>query len=174
VNTAERTISSLLDFARAKPPLKRKVNIEDIIRESLSRLKVPDNIHVKFRADKLVPAIMVDPDQLGQVFGNVLLNAIQAMPEGGQLKIKCETAAADTLAVTVSDTGVGISSENIKRVFEPLFTGKAKGIGLGMAITKTFIEGHGGSIEVKSEVGQGSTFTVTLPILKKGDKEYGK
>jgi signal transduction histidine kinase len=89
------------------------------------------------------------------------------MPEGGQLIIKSEAQESGWVAVSITDTGVGIPEANIEKIFEPLFTSKAKGIGLGMAISKTFVEGHGGSIEVQSEIGKGTTFTVRLPILKK-------
>ena len=163
VATSERIISSLLDFARAKPPVKRKVNINNIILEVLSRTNVPENIEVKNQVDESIPTILADPGQLDQIFGNIFLNAIQAMPEGGQLIIKSGTAGPDTIAVSITDTGVGIPGETIKKIFEPLFTSKAKGIGLGMAITKTFVEGHGGTIEVQSEIGKGTTFTVRLP-----------
>ena len=167
VATSEKIISSLLDYARARPPLKRKVNINDIIRKVLSGSNVPQNIEVKSQIDKFIPTIMADPDQLGLVFGNILLNAIQAMPDGGRLIIKSETTDPDGAAVSITDTGVGIPKEDIEKIFEPLFTSRAKGIGLGMAITKTFVEGHGGTIEVQSEIGKGSTFTVRLPLGKK-------
>jgi signal transduction histidine kinase len=164
VATSERIISSLLDFARAKPPIKRTVNINNIILEVLSRTNVPENIEVKNQFDESIPTILADPGQLDQIFGNIFLNAIQAMPEGGQLTIKSGTADPHTIAVSIIDTGVGIPGETIKKIFEPLFTSKAKGIGLGMAITKTFVEGHGGTIEVQSEIGKGTTFTVRLPV----------
>ncbi len=174
VITSEGIISSLLDFARSRPPLKRKVNINDIIREKVSRINVPENIEVKSQIDEFIPFIMADPDQLDQIFGNILLNAIQAMPEGGQLTIKSEAPGQDRVAVSITDTGVGIPGEDLEKIFEPLFTSKAKGIGLGMAITKTFVEGHGGTIEVQSETGKGSTFTVRLPIGKKEEKQHGR
>jgi PAS domain S-box-containing protein len=167
VTTSERIITSLLEFARAKPPLKRKVNLNEIIREALSRIDIPGNIEVKNRADEPLPPIMADPHQLGQVFGNIILNAVQAMSGGGQLLISPEIPEPDRLVLSFSDTGVGIPPENLPKIFTPLFTGKARGIGLGMAISKTFIEGHGGRIEVQSKSGEGSTFIVTLPILKK-------
>ncbi len=164
VATSERIISSLLDFARARPPLKRNVNIENIIQEILTCTNVPEDIKVKSQIAESIPTIMADPDQLSQVFGNIILNAIQAMPEGGQLIIKSKTSRPDRIAISITDTGVGIPEENLEKIFEPLFTNKAKGIGLGMAITKTFVEGHGGSIEVQSKAGKGSIFTVNLPI----------
>jgi len=170
VATSEKIISSLLDFARVRPPHKRKVNINDIIQEVLSYTNVPEDIEVKRQIVESIPSIMADPDQLGQVFGNIILNAIQAMPGGGQLIIKCKSPRSDRVAVSITDTGVGIPEENLEKIFEPLFTSRAKGIGLGLAITKIFMEGHGGTIEVQSKAGKGSTFTIKLPIGNNEEK----
>jgi len=164
VATSERIIGSLLDFARPKPPIRRKVDINDVVREALSRTRVPQKVEVLSTLDEALGAILADPDQLGQVFRNIILNAIQAMPEGGQLVVKSEIASPKWVTVSFSDTGVAIPKETLKRLFEPLFTTKAKGIGLGLAIVKTLVEGHGGTIEVQSELGKGSTFTVRLPF----------
>ncbi len=91
-----------------------------------------------------------------------LLNAIEAMPKGGRLVMTSKAPSPEWVAVSFIDTGVGMPEENLGQLFEPLFTTKAKGIGLGMAVTKTLVEGHGGAIEVESDVGKGSTFTVRL------------
>lgn len=167
VDTSERIINSLLDFARSKPPQQREVDINQIIRDSLSHLNMPENIRVKNQIDESLPAIPADADQLGQAFGNIMINAIQAMPDGGRLTIKSKLASPEWVTVSFADTGIGIANEDLGKIFEPLITGKARGIGLGMAITKTFVEGHGGTIEVQSEPGKGSSFTVKLPVLKK-------
>jgi len=167
VATSERIINSLLDFARDKPPLRRKVDIRQILPGILSRISVPGNIQVEYPVVNSLPRVMADPDQLDQVFGNIILNAVQAMPQGGRLMIKSETREPGWVAVSITDTGVGIPEENIEKIFEPLFTSKAKGIGLGMAISKTFIESHCGSIEVQSKPGKGTTFTVKLPVIEK-------
>ena len=166
VANSERIIRSLLDFARARPPQRQEVDINQILRDVLSVSKA-EQIEVKSQFDESLPFIMSDPDQLRQVFGNIILNAIQAMPEGGQLMIKSEIQDPGWACVSIADTGAGIPEENIKKIFEPLFTSKAKGIGLGMAISKTFVEGHGGSIDVQSQIEKGTTFTVKLPIGKK-------
>ncbi|MCK4411273.1 PAS domain S-box protein, partial [Candidatus Bipolaricaulota bacterium] len=176
VGTSEAIISSLLDFARAKPPTKRKISVNEILQETLSRITVPENVEVVQELDETLPKSLADPDQLGQVFGNVILNGIQAMTEGGQLTIKSEAPAPGRISVSITDTGVGIPQEQLEKVFEPLYTTKAKGIGLGLAIVKTLVEGHGGTIEVESKMGKGSTFTVTLPTgmeESKGSAEQG-
>ena len=168
--TAEKIISSLLDFARPKPLSLQNVDINDVVQKALSRITLPDDVKVLSQLDKALPSIQADPDQLTQVFNNIISNAIQAMPEGGQLVIKSEAPSPDWVTISIKDTGVGISEENLEKLFEPLFTTKAKGIGLGLAISKTLARGHRGNIDVKSEVGKGSTFTVKLPISQKEEK----
>jgi PAS domain S-box-containing protein len=163
VKTSEKIISSLLDFARAKAPTRRKVDINEVVQESLSRVAVPEDVEVVRQLDEALPIILADPDHLDQVFGNIILNAVQAMSEGGRLLVKTEVSSPEWVAVSFTDTGMGISEENLGKLFEPLFTTKAKGIGLGLAVTKTLVEGHGGTIEVESQVGKGTTFRVRLP-----------
>ena len=168
VATSERIISSLLSFARPKTPTRRKVDINKVVQETLSRNTVPENVEVVRQLDESLPVIPADPDQLSQIFANIIRNAIQAMPEAGQLLVKSEVPSPKWVSISFADTGVGIPPEELQKVFEPLFTTKAKGIGLGLAVAKTLLEGHGGTIEVQSEVEKGSTFTIRLPIG--GDK----
>jgi signal transduction histidine kinase len=195
VATSERVISSLLDFARAELPIRREVDVNEVVREALSRAAVPENVEVVRQFDESLPTILADPDQLVEVFENIILNAIQAMTlptpvgisEGGRLVVKTSEVfqkppRSGWVAISITDTGCGIPEENLGKVFEPLFTTKAKGIGLGLAIVKMLVEGHGGSIEVQSpltglgtgEVGKGSTFTVILPIGEEERKESEK
>jgi signal transduction histidine kinase len=140
------------------------VDVNNVVQDALSHTAVPESVEVVSELDETLPTILADPDQLAQVFGSIILNDIQAMPQGGQMVIRSEVLSQDLVAVSIRDAGVGISEENLKKIFEPLFTTKAKGIGLGLALAKTIVEGHGGSIEVESEVGKGSTFTVRLPL----------
>ncbi len=172
VDASERIISSLLNFARTKSPIRREVNLKDVVQEALSRIAVPASVEVVTQLDESLPPILADPDQLGQVFGNLILNAIQAMtlpnragtPEGGQLTIQSLITSPGLAAISFSDTGVGILPENLDKLFEPLFTTKAKGIGLGLALAKGLVEGHGGRVAVQSVAGKGSAFTVSLPF----------
>ena len=110
-----------------------------------------------------LPPVYVDTHQIRQVLGNLVTNAYQAMPEGGDLSIRAQVEEG-VVALSVADTGMGISEENMAKLFEPLFTTKAKGLGLGLMVVKNLVEANGGSIEVESEVGKGSTFTVRLPL----------
>ncbi len=163
VTTAEGIITSLLDYTRARPPTRRKVNANEIVREALSRVEIPENITVVDELDSSLSPVMADPAQLLQVFANITINAVQAMPSGGHLTLHTEVRADGRTAISFADDGVGITPEDQNRLFEPLFTGRAKGIGLGLSITRTLVEGHGGSVEVASAVGRGSKFTVLLP-----------
>jgi hypothetical protein len=108
-----------------------------------------------------LPAVLADPDQLRIVFGNLIRNAREAMPEGGELTVTAQ-AVGDGVDVAVADTGVGIPPENLNRVMEPLYSTKARGLGLGLAIARTILDKNHGSLRVASEPGKGTTFTVRL------------
>jgi signal transduction histidine kinase len=164
VAASEKIISSLFDYARPRPPTRSKVDLNEVVQEVLSDVTMPENIAVMTQLDESLPTIQGDPHQLGQVLVNLTLNAIQAMPTGGQLTIKSESEGPDWVSVSIADTGVGIAEENIEKLFEPLFTTKAKGMGLGLAIVKTIVDGHEGTIEVESELGKGSVFFIRLPM----------
>jgi len=167
VISSEKIIYSLLSYAHPKSLVVRKVMINDIIRNVLSRSVIPKNVELIDKLGNSLPHVLADPDRLEQVFGNITLNAIQAMSKGGQLIVKSEVQNQDFLSISFNDSGEGISEENLKKIFTPLFTTKAKGIGLGLAICKTIVDKHGGSIEVQSELGRGTTFLIKLPINRK-------
>ena len=119
---------------------------------------------VIFSPDPALPAVVGNGDQLRQVFLNLILNAIDAMPNGGTLTVR--TIAGPTVAVIeVQDTGIGIAEDIRARLFEPFFTNKPNGTGLGLSISAHIVTQHGGQIEVDSRVGHGSTFRVVLPYL---------
>jgi PAS domain S-box-containing protein len=167
VARSEDIISSLLDFARPKVPVLAKVAVSQVMTEALRRFPIPQNITLVNTMSSTLPEIEADSNQLLQVFGNLITNAYQAMPEGGILTISSGEQPPGWVALSVADTGVGISEKHMKKLFEPLFTTKAKGIGLGLVVIKAIIEAHGGRIEVKSEPGRGAVFTVILPIQAK-------
>ena len=162
VTTATRIVSDLLDFARAKPPSQAPTDLSEVVREVLDRTPLAENVEVVARLAPDLPPVAVDALQVQQVLGNLITNGAQAMPEGGTLTI--ETARADGgVRVGVSDTGVGIAPENLEKIFQPLFTTKAKGIGLGLAVAQGLAEANGGTISVESAVGRGSRFLVVFP-----------
>ena len=159
-------ISDLLDFTRIKQPFFKEVDINIFIKDILENFKFPENIILKKHLDAELPRIQIDSNQIQQAFQNIILNAIQAMPEGGKLEIKTLTSE-NTVEIVFKDTGVGIPRENLQKIFEPLFTTKATGIGLGLSIVKDIVESHKGMIYVESEVDVDTSFTVKLPILIK-------
>jgi PAS domain S-box-containing protein len=166
VMTSELIISSLLDFARPKPPTRQKVKISELIDSSLSRVRVPSNVDVVIKHLKNPPLLLADPIQLSRVFINLGRNAVQAMPDGGKLTISTKIDQG-WMTIGITDTGIGMTEDVLSKLFEPLYTTKAKGIGLGLPISKSFVEAHGGTIEVKSKEGIGSTFAVKLPVTTK-------
>ena len=163
VATTERIIEGLLDYARPKRPVRRKVKISDVIEEVLARWPLPDTVEVVRVLNEALPDLQADPDQLIQIFSNIVLNAGQAMPSGGSLVITAETSDPGWVTVSIRDTGAGVPRESQGKLFEPLFTTKAIGIGLGLAVTRTLVENHGGMISIESEEGIGATFVVRLP-----------
>jgi len=167
VNISETIINSLLGFARPKPPLFQKLNINSVIHNSISRIKIPDNVEILEELNESLEPFLGDPDQLAHILNNLILNATQAMPNGGRVCIKTESPRSGYINISISDTGIGIKKEDIEKIFKPLYTTKAKGIGLGLAISKIMIENHSGKIYVQSNVGTGSTFTIELPIRGK-------
>jgi len=159
---ANKIIGDLLGFARIKAPEVKEVQINALVEEALSCSFVPDNVTVVTSLEESLPPLLADPDQIEQVFINLILNAAQAVSDGGKLEIA--TRAEEGFIVTeFQDNGCGIPEENLGKLFEPLFTTKAKGIGLGLAVSKQIIEAHEGTIEVESQVGKGTTFKVRLP-----------
>jgi two-component system NtrC family sensor kinase len=162
-----RLIRNLLDFARQSPPSLRSVNINDVVNKALdlaTHSAELQDIEIIKEFSPSLPNIMADFDQLQQVFTNLILNAVQAMPEGGRLTL-CTSASDNGLKLEVRDSGYGISQENMRRLFTPFFTtkGKGKGVGLGLAVSHGIIQRHHGEIEVQSKEGEGSTFTIYLP-----------
>jgi len=168
-HTAEKIITDLLDFARLKPVDREPVTVSELVQRVLTRYPLPESITAALEIPASLPKVFADPRQMEQVLGNLVLNACQAMPVGGSLVISGQLAVSseqEFVAMSVCDTGVGIPPENMSKLFEPLFTTKAKGIGLGLAVSRKLVEANGGRIEVQSEPGKGSTFTVYLPVVK--------
>ncbi|MFA4858144.1 MAG: ATP-binding protein [Candidatus Margulisiibacteriota bacterium] len=172
ISRIDRIVENLLGFARASAPKFEKVKIESVLEETLDYFSGQlETAKVKLvkKTEKL-PEVVADAAQLAQVFSNLILNAIQAMPAGGELSIAAlpgKTMDGELAEVVVSfaDTGCGMAPEQLNKLFEPFFTTKYGGTGLGLTISHSIIEGHGGSINVKSTPGKGTTFIVTLPVM---------
>jgi PAS domain S-box-containing protein len=162
VRNSEKIVSDLLDLSRTKPGEREEVAVSELVAQALNRQSPPEQAKVTTEIAPDLPPLFVDPRQIGQVLVNLITNAYDAMPEGGRLTVKAKHEK-DMVYLSISDTGCGISKENMERLFEPLFTTKARGIGLGLAVSKNLAEANGGSVEAESEEGKGSTFTVILP-----------
>ena len=162
VYVAEKIVSDLLDFSRTKPLEIERTDVADMIAQTLKKHPTPENIQVIQKLAQDLQPVYVDPQQIHQVLANLVTNAYDAMPEGGKLTINAQVKKSQVY-LDITDTGSGISKKNMDNLFEPLFTTKARGIGLGLAVSKNLTESNGGSIKVKSKEGQGSTFTVILP-----------
>ncbi len=160
---ASKIISDLLDFARTKPDEPTQTDMVALIRTVLEQLPANENVDIHTRFDPGLPQVLLDPRKVQQALQNIIVNAYQAMPAGGRLEISA-TRKANLIEIEFKDTGTGISIENLPRIFEPLFSTKTKGIGLGLVITKDIIERSGGSISVTSKEGSGTTFTIRLPV----------
>ena len=166
VTSSNKIISDLLGFSRVGKPAVSPVRIEKVINDAISHTHIPENVELTKKVDAGLSEVGIDTDQIRQVFVNMLTNAVQAMPEGGKLSIIAGQNDG-FLDVEIADTGCGMSEETLGKIFDPLFTLKAKGIGLGLAVCKSIIDRHEGSIEVKSKEGEGTTFTVKLPLNTK-------
>jgi signal transduction histidine kinase len=163
IRTADNIIADLLDFARIKSIEPGEVVIANLVQRVLRRFPIPETVTAEIELPDELPTVFADPRQMEQVLGNLVNNACQAMPKGGKLSLSAKKTNG-MVALAVQDNGEGISPENIHRLFEPLFSTKATGIGLGLAVSKRLAEANQGRIEVQSEPGAGSTFTLYLPV----------
>ncbi len=159
----DKIVSDLQAFGKKREPDARMYPLKGLLNNALTQIDIPGDVEIEmeFPEDFMVA---VDWYMIQRLFINLLLNGVQAMPDGGKLHVKA-FEEEDSHVIIIEDTGVGISEEDLANMFKPLFTTKAKGTGLGLAVCKKIVEAHNGSIEVESEVGKGTTFTVTLPTF---------
>jgi PAS domain S-box-containing protein len=162
---SNKIISDLLEYSK-----EMKLDLTDVTplyltREALALVRIPRRVRVVELA-KNTPLISVDVEKVKRAFVNVIKNAVDAMPKGGTLTIRSRKSDGN-LEISFADTGMGMPGETLQRIFTPLFTSKAKGMGFGLAISKRVVEAHGGRITVESTVGEGSTFTLIIPIERK-------
>ncbi|MDQ3340627.1 MAG: ATP-binding protein [Myxococcota bacterium] len=173
-NRLNNVVTRFLDYARSERPGREgagKVDLNTVVRktEQLLRQDLVKNIELRVRIDDQLPQVAGDPESLMQVFLNLGQNALQAMPDGGTLEILTTRRRRSRLGygqfaeVRFRDTGIGIPRDKLKKLFIPFYTTKQKGTGLGLAISHRIVNQHGGTIEVRSTIGQGSTFSVFLP-----------
>ena len=161
---ADTIMQNLRDFAPIQQLKLSPAEVNTILREVIALTIIPNNVKLATFYGS-IPMANLDSYKLGRVFANLILNAVQAMPHGGQLAISTDFVNGE-IQVKIVDTGMGISSENMEKLFQPFFTTKNNGTGLGLANAKKVIESHGGDIKVESQEGKGSVFTVILPVSK--------
>jgi signal transduction histidine kinase len=172
IRNIELLMKNLINYARPVAAQPVRFNVNKILEKSIYFIeKHPSFISGDPRKqlirelDETLPEIVGDPQQLQQVFLNLLLNAADAVPEGGTITVRTlHDKQARTVAVVLCDTGKGIPAELMEKIFQPFFTTKGKGTGLGLAVSKRIVEEHGGSITVSNNVSEGVTFAITLPV----------
>jgi len=167
-------VSGLLNFARQTPATTVSANVNDIIERAVQlheKQASVRNIKIERDVDPSLPSINLDKNKIQQVFSNLAINACEAMPNGGTLRIISRMSRDGTgVEIIFADTGVGIPKENIPKLFDPFFTTKSFGTGLGLAVSYGIVRQRGGTIEVRSEVGRGATFTVRLPLEERTEE----
>ncbi|HAK60898.1 MAG TPA: hypothetical protein DCO77_11030 [Nitrospiraceae bacterium] len=169
---ARDVVKNLLDFGRRKPPQLIKTAIDGILEDALALVKSQaqlNNVAVQTTCTPGLPAVLADPEEMKQVFVNLMNNAFVAMPKGGELSIQCrqdrDFTGKDVIAVELADTGNGIPDADLDKIFDPFFTsGVEGGTGLGLSVSYLIVQNHGGRIEVESTPGKGARFTVILPL----------
>jgi signal transduction histidine kinase len=167
-------VSNLLSFSRHQQMYRRKVDITAVVEKTLLLLKHKMELqNVDYSVDLLpdLPYVAGDLNQIQQVIMNIMFNALEAMPEGGELGVKtCFDLGLETVIVEIRDSGCGISDENRSRVFEPFFSTKTggSGVGLGLAVVYGIVKEHKGTVTFESEVGRGTTFRASFPCIRPG------
>jgi len=175
-NRCRDIIRGLLDFARQRKPDKTYCNVHEVLHECVSLVEhqaLFHNIEVVKHFQEDLPMAIIDAAQVERVFINMIVNAAEAMEGSGHLNISTRhSIRRDSIEIAFSDTGPGISEENLKKIFDPFFTTKdvGHGTGLGLAISYGIVKSHKGTITVESELGNGTTFIVALPVNVNGDK----
>lgn len=191
VDRLDKTIRDVLNYARPKPPQFIKTGVRQVIDRTLFLVHFDaekQGVLINVETEGNIPEIMIDPDQMQLVFLNIVFNALQAMSPDGVLKISVSVRnsgpgehgisapppVGKAVMITFLDSGHGIAAEDIAHIFDPFFTRKVKGNGLGLSISQKIVQEHGGEIVVKSEEGRGSEFIVYLPVRDGTNDNYGK
>ncbi len=188
IKVSRGIITEFLDAVRTMKPRTAKIVVEELVARALGKSAIPENVSVKVDIPETLPSISVDPAQMDRVLQNLVANAVQAMPKGGFLDVAARPVQGsrfkvqgsedkniergtlnverdtDFVEISIEDTGEGISPENMKKLFQPLFTTRARGIGMGLTVCKNLTEANGGRIEVESEQGKGTRLSIKLPV----------
>ncbi len=169
IDRSSKIINDLLGFARVTTLSKTPSDIAIVINEAMSRAKMAENVKVSKNLPSNLPMVIIDANKVGQVFINLIENACQAMPDGGELQISTRESKS-FIEIEITDSGCGIPEKAIKKIFDPLFTTRPKGIGMGLAVCHGIIEKHHGTIDVKSQEGIGTSILIKLPLGDKSER----
>jgi signal transduction histidine kinase len=172
-----RIAASLRSFARHSPADRVPLDLNAVVEESVQLLQRPlasDNVQIAASLDRTLPLISGDSTTLHQVLMNLLTNAREAMPGGGQIRLETGPAGRPGwIRLVVADTGTGIPADELSKIFDPFFTTKRTGTGLGLSVTYGIIQEHGGTIDVESQPGAGTSFTISFPTIVPTDPTPG-
>ena len=169
-----RVIGQLIEFARPLELKKEKVQFVELVQHTIKLIASDaqkSKITIEFNADKKIPMVEVDPDKVKQVLLNVFLNCLAALKDRGILKVEL-ALKSENLNVIISDTGAGINESELQRIYDPYFTSKPAGTGLGLAVVQKIMEAHGGTINVESSVGIGTKVFLFFPLDKQKGRKY--
>ena len=164
IKRVDKTIKEFLNFARPKKTEFKNMNLSESTQHAVKQISTQaEKINIRIESD-ISPDILIEADQekIHQVLLNLLINALEASQSGSIIKVSLTTASADNVLLTVTDNGTGIPSEDINKIFDPFYSTKSSGSGLGLAVVKSIIDDHNGQIEVKTAPGQGTAFIITL------------
>jgi signal transduction histidine kinase len=171
VKKIERIISEILEFSKPRPAHLVESNINDVVLSvhELTRVQLrQDNLRVHFEFDDSLPPVLIDPAQISQVVINLVINGMQAMPDGGDLTITTQLdQSSGRVQLLVNDTGAGIAPEDLTKIFDPFFTNKPEGTGLGLAIARQILDKNQAAIQVSSKVNQGTLFRILFKTVEK-------
>ena len=172
IQYSNKIITDLMDYSREIKLELTETTPKSIIAESISLIRIPEKVQLADLTQN-EPRIKIDIDKMKRVFANFIKNAVDAMPQGGKLTISSR-ASSNNVEFMLIDSGMGMAKEVMEQIWTPFFTTKAKGMGLGLAICRRIIEVHQGKISVESIVGEGTTFTITIPLEPKPRVEGGE
>jgi len=162
---ATELVSGLLDFARTKDAHPVWTDLNELIEVLLKKIRIPAGVEFELSLAPRLCSVFLDPVQVARAFWNIITNALEAMPGGGSLRISTQFMN-HSVSVTVKDNGEGISPENLKRLFEPLFTTKKRGVGLGLIVVRQYLEANRGRIKIQSREGRGTSVQVSFPVSR--------
>jgi signal transduction histidine kinase len=171
VKRVNEIIEQFLFFARPAHLNLQPLHLKDLIRDLLVLVREPaeqQNVVLEEDIDSGLPLMQADRQRLQEALWNLIQNSLQAMPGGGKLRWSAKLQNGNEIRIEITDTGEGIPKESLSKIFDYYFTTKEKGMGLGLPLAYKIIEGHGGTIQVRSQVGRGTTFEVILPVFKEG------